>query len=410
MDKCQRCKVKDSSLQCVNCSSFRTLCSRCDSFIHSLPTKQNHTRIPTIIASSEQTIMQSPFIKTDNNSNNEKEQIQNENQEKKEEIKLPIQEAPSNSTSSSILSSKFYYSNQYTKDYVNEIKNVFLKEKNELEFKNKTLQNNLDRLKLSFTEQMNNLTNELEEIQKNNNITLNAMKDNYENKIMQLQKEHQIEVESLKNDIIHLEQSKTEQSEIIYKEKDDSNRVICKLNSRIKELEDQLRKKDDEMLKIKNSFDVMMTQNEQMLKDQKQQIITEYEDRIEKIVNDVDVAKDKLLKLVDEREIDIKNIVDSNKTEIYKLNEIISKQQEEIECHKVNLIKIRDERDYFRCQLEQMKQNENSYICDGKMHINEINRLDEENRKLAAENDELKIQLSKLDKIIYGKIRPNFKR
>ena len=110
------------------------------------------------------------------------------------------------------------------------------------------------------------------------------------------------------------------------------------------------------------------------------------------------------------REIDIKNIVDSNKTEIYKLNEIISKQQEEIECHKVNLIKIRDERDYFRCQLEQMKQNENSYICDGKMHINEINRLDEENRKLAAENDELKIQLSKLDKIIYGKIRPNFKR
>ena len=154
----------------------------------------------------------------------------------------------------------------------------------------------------------------------------------------------------------------------------------------------------------------MMTQNEQMLKDQKQQIITEYEDRIEKIVNDVDVTKDKLLKLVDEREIDIKNIVDSNKTEIYKLNEIINKQQEEIECHKVNLIKIRDERDYFRCQLEQMKQNENSYICDGKMHINEINRLDEENRKLAAENDELKIQLSKLDKIIYGKIRPNFKR
>ena len=56
-----------------------------------------------------------------------------------------------------------------------------------------------------------------------------------------------------------------------------------------------------------------------------------------------------------------------------------------------------------------MKQNENSFICDSKMQMNEINRLDEENRKLSAENDDLKVQLSKLDKMIYGKIRPNFK-
>ena len=76
---------------------------------------------------------------------------------------------------------------------------------------------------------------------------------------------------------------------------------------------------------------------------------------------------------------------------------------------KINLVKIRDERDFFRCQLEQMKQNENSFICDSKMQMNEINRLDEENRKLSAENDDLKVQLSKLDKMIYGKIRPNFK-
>ena len=280
MEKCQRCKVKDSSLQCMNCSSFRTLCSRCDSFIHSLPTKQNHTRIPTTIASSEQTIIPSPFVKTEVNTINENKQ--NESVEQKEQILLPVQPEPT-STLTSVLNSKFFYSNQYTKEYVNEIKNVFKKEKDELEFKNKTLQNNLDRLKISFTEQMNNVTNELEEIQKNNQITLNALKDEYERKLNQMQNEHQIEVESLKNDISHLEQTKNEQTEVSIREKDDSSKVINKLNTKIKELEDIIRTKDEEIFKLKNSFDVMMTQNEQMLKDQKQQIVTEYEDKIEKI-------------------------------------------------------------------------------------------------------------------------------
>ena len=41
------------------------------------------------------------------------------------------------------------------------------------------------------------------------------------------------------------------------------------------------------------------------------------------------------------------------------------------------------------------------------MQINEINRLADDNKRLNEENDQLKIQLSKLDKLIYGKIRPN---
>ena len=125
------------------------------------------------------------------------------------------------------------------------------------------------------------------------------------------------------------------------------------------------------------------------------------------IVKDVEETKDKLIKLIDNREIDIKNIVDSNKMQIQNLNEEITKLKEEIECHKVNLVKVRDERDYLQSQINSMKQNENAYICDNQMQINEINRLADDNKRLNEENDQLKIQLSKLDKLIYGKIRPN---
>jgi N-terminal acetyltransferase B complex non-catalytic subunit len=388
--KCERCKTKNSDIQCMNCDSFRNLCSRCDSVVHSLPTKQNHRRIPT------------------NDHSSSPPQVMETNIEK-EQVVLPSMQQPllPQSNANTILSSKFYYSNQYTKAYLNEIKSVFMKEKNELEFKNKTLQNNLDRLKLSFTEQMNTLSSELKDIQTNNTITINALKNNYEKEIERLHTQHQIEIESLRNDITMLEQNKTEQSELMMKDQEDSSKHISSLNQRISDLEMELQAKDGEIFKLKNSFDVVMCQNEQMLKEQRRNIIEEYETKIEGIVKDVEETKDKLIKLIDNREIDIKNIVDSNKMQIQNLNEEITKLKEEIECHKVNLVKVRDERDYLQSQINSMKQNENAYICDNQMQINEINRLADDNKRLNEENDQLKIQLSKLDKLIYGKIRPN---
>jgi N-terminal acetyltransferase B complex non-catalytic subunit len=254
---------------------------------------------------------------------------------------------------------------------------------------------------------MNTLSSELKDIQTNNTITINALKNNYEKEIERLHAQHQIEIESLRNDITMLEQNKTEQSELMMKDQEDSSKHISSLNQRISDLEMELQAKDGEIFKLKNSFDVVMCQNEQMLKEQRRNIIEEYETKIEGIVKDVEETKDKLIKLIDNREIDIKNIVDSNKMQIQNLNEEITKLKEEIECHKVNLVKVRDERDYLQSQINSMKQNENAYICDNQMQINEINRLADDNKRLNEENDQLKIQLSKLDKLIYGKIRPN---
>lgn len=396
MDKCQRCKTKDACLQCMNCESFRNLCSRCDSYIHSLPTKTNHVRIP----GNSQTIdlSQTPIVSE--NTIPERQKVE------KESTQLPPEPV---TTSNSILDSKFYYSNNYSRDYLNEIKNVFRKEKNELEFKNKTLQNNLDKLKLSFTEQMNNVTSELEQIQKNNTITIGALKENYEQKIAQLQNDHLIEVESLRNDIMLLQKKEADQNEMNITRQNDNDKIIAELNEKLANMQDMLNKKNEENFKLKNSFDVMMSQNESMLKDQRDKITAEYENKINVIVTDVENTKDKLLKLVDDREIDVKNLMDTNKSEISKLNEEIQKLREEVECHKVNLIKVRDERDFYRNQLEEAKKNENNFICDNQMQVNEIRRLDNENKKLLSENDDLKVQLSKLDKLIYGKIRPNFK-
>jgi len=44
--------------------------------------------------------------------------------------------------------------NTYSKEYLNELKNIYEKEKSELHYKNSTLQNNINRLKSSFAEQV----------------------------------------------------------------------------------------------------------------------------------------------------------------------------------------------------------------------------------------------------------------
>jgi hypothetical protein len=43
-EKCLRCKNKAAVFICVNCDSFKLLCTQCDSYVHGLPSKKKHKR------------------------------------------------------------------------------------------------------------------------------------------------------------------------------------------------------------------------------------------------------------------------------------------------------------------------------------------------------------------------------
>lgn len=45
---CQRCKMKESVFSCIVCESFKFLCTKCDNYVHSLPSKQLHHRLAII--------------------------------------------------------------------------------------------------------------------------------------------------------------------------------------------------------------------------------------------------------------------------------------------------------------------------------------------------------------------------
>ena len=201
---CNRCQNKPVEMQCMNCTSFKNLCSRCDSVIHSLPTKQGHSR--TLITQISNENNNNNFLNENNNNsidniNNYSTKNDNNNNERsisENNNNNNLNENNNNFNNSTILKTKEFkkcssafesnllLAENYSKDYVKEIKKIYKKEKDELEFKNKKLQNSLDKLKINFTDQINELTNQLENTQKNNKIFLDALKKNYEEQILKL--------------------------------------------------------------------------------------------------------------------------------------------------------------------------------------------------------------------------------
>ena len=188
----------------------------------------------------------------------------------------------------------------------------------------------------------------------------------------------------------------------------EKNLIIQNLKKENEQLKNELNIKNNEIQKLKNSFEEITLQYENKYEDDKKQIIDDYEQKIVQIVENVEKSKNSLISLIDKREIDIKDALEQKNGEIKKLNNDINKLKDELNCHKTNLIRIRDEKNRLLKENQIIKNRNFENECNGQVQISEINNLKKENEDLYGQIDRLKIELSKLDKLIYGKVRTNF--
>ena len=447
MENCQRCLKNKSSFQCTECPSFNTLCTRCDKIIHNIANKQNHRRIllgqlPVLsnkeikddinknLINSElnQIHLSNIDIENDmmnqskqNNSlyieqnninninnidysknineeilnNDEKKEIINNTAKKKETSKDIINQV-------SIFNSNLLIKDNYSKEYVNEIKKVFRKEKEFLEYKNKSLQYSLDKIKLEFSDQINTISKELEDIQNNNIININALKENYQNQISSLKSSHENEINTLQNTITQLNNELNNLKEKYTQETKEKNNLINDLKNENERLNFEIKNKNEELIKAQNSFEIMSKQYEKEFSEEKSKIINDYEIKIEEIVKSVESTKNNLMNLIEQREFDMKNILDEKNTEIFKLNELNKKMKAELESHKINLINIKSNKENLYKENQKLKNEIHKLDCDTQLQVNEIMRIQQENQTLYEENNKLKIELNKLDNIIYS--------
>ena len=314
----------------------------------------------------------------------------------------------SNLKTNSVFNKKLLLADNYSKDYINEIKKIFKKEKDELEYKNKILESSINRLKIEFNERVVYLTKELENSQSNNLINIKALKDNYEDKIDEIKKNNEMEVSTLKEEIINFQNDKNQLNDSFLEEINAKNIVIKNLQKENENLKNELNMKNNEIAKLKNSFEELTFQYENKYEDDKKQIINDYEQKIKEIVEKIENSKNSLISMVDKREMDIKEILEQKDNEIHNLNININRLKDELNCHKTNLIKIRDEKNNLLKENQFIKNRNFQNECNGQVQTSKINNLKKENETLYEQIDKLKIELSKLDRMIYGKVRTNF--
>jgi len=314
----------------------------------------------------------------------------------------------SNLKTNSVFNKKLLLADNYSKEYINEIKKIFKKEKDELEYKNKILESSINRLKIEFNGRVAYLTKELENSQSNNLINIKALQDNYQDKIEEIKKNNEMEVSSLKEEIINFQNDKNQLNDSFLEEINAKNIVIKNLQKENENLKNELNIKNNEIAKLKNSFEEITLQYENKYEDDKKQIINDYELKIKEIVEKVENSKNSLISMVDKREMDIKEILEQKDNEIQNLNMNINRLKDELNCHKTNLIKIRDEKNNLLKENQFIKNMNFQNECNGQVQTSEINNLKKENETLYEQIDKLKIELSKLDIMIYGKVRTKF--
>ena len=243
---CERCKRNQAILTCPQCSPFHNFCTSCDTAVHALPSKTNHIRNPLDtfnVNNPIEKINNSNIINNNlNNSGVNNNNVNNNNYDnstnyfsnsnlnlnnlKEQSFKVnQIPLSPNNNLNTNNLNNNnlnnnilnnnnlnnnnqlFYlpssnlnyieqpnrirshdFKQTFTKDYVTELNNIHLKEKNELLFKISSLENTLDRLKKSFGEHINKMQETVDDSNRESNKKIKLIEDENEIKLKKIKR------------------------------------------------------------------------------------------------------------------------------------------------------------------------------------------------------------------------------
>lgn len=295
--------------------------------------------------------------------------------------------------------------NNYSRDYVNELKSLFMKEKNELLFKNNLIQNTLDKLKNSFSEQIQQMTFQIEESEKKHEFSLKALEENIESyyKTIILEKDSLIEELNIKiSNILDSNKNLTERLNVVEIAYEDKSNKISQMEFNFN---DQLENKKMEIFKLENLIKEKEAFYNDRIKAEKNYVLDEYEKKLNDLCLTFENEKNESRKI-------IQNLYEENQQLKESLSQIdnsyinkIQELSEEIICHKQNLVVYRER----RLELENEKNNLRELLDNSKKEIklitSEMRILEENNLALIKDNDDLNIQLGKLGKIVYGKTK-----
>ena len=290
---CERCFNKKAIFNCPSCDKCHNLCQSCDNFIHSLNNTKFHKR---------------QYIYSHNKDNFD--YYNDYNYSKSYYNSKNSQENNSNS---------FYnFQSYYNSDNISNKDN---------EYELFSIKNQIKNAQKNISAQLNKILLNIDNCNKNLNYDgrLKEIENNYKEKISLLISEKNKEIKRLE-----LEMNKANSvnqkliKEITEKNKDNNSKIID-LTNIVNHLTDELNKKEEEIIKIKNNEKRNEFEKNNGIEYEKGRISKEYEKKINNILNISEHNQQKLKSVIKEKEMIIQNLINCNKDKTDEFNTFINK-------------------------------------------------------------------------------------
>lgn len=408
---CERCKNNKSTLLCNECKPFHYYCNQCDTSIHELPSRKHHHRI-SIDSFQNSSYFQKTNEKSTQNVTknmhitpknihqnslslnyshiNSTDYIYDINDNKLNNNTQPLGNPPK------LEESKYSYiynrnttaigigadecKKVYSRDYVNELKIMHDKEKEELLYKITILENTINKIKSSFHDQMSKIKFTQVATEKECNDKIDYLKIEYDAKISNLQKE----IEYKDKEISNLNQ-------LILKQRT----LNEKISSSYEELKDNYMSLQNEHKTLNKEYNLLENRSKQDYESLNQKIIKE--------MNSYDQFKEEanlnLKNLINEKEKAINDILHQKELEIKELN---LEHKENLRNELDNLTKTLSEK--YEKIIKEISEENNILQQDNVLLVEKLNNTEKEikqnNETYDSNIKKLKNEIEEKDKKI----------
>lgn len=440
---CERCATKESEFFCSQCQPLKNFCGSCDVNVHSLITKKAHQRTKlndnkeqfnintetattNYMTSSKMDFRENKFTTQQRVNSPSRSRSSKRRQIERERYASPENHFTSgyfnkqnfNPTNLGEMYQKFPVSTSnylnspvsnihhtcrdktpikssnghFSKQYVQELKAIFDKEKEELIHKNVAINNNLERLKSTLNDQVYLLQKELTDAKVKANNEILRINEEKEHTIRRIQ-EISNDKEKKQNEIIHqLNQEVSALNEHLKALEDRNSKNSSNQDQRIRELEGQLDYKNRELINTSGSLKKQIDEMKKNFSNDIDGLVDRYENTIAKMGMDFERDlnnKADLLVRKDEKIAEIEYLI--NKSDKNYQDTILDKNShiEQLKHDKFNLQKeldqLRISKNNLSLKFEMLEKSESNLRQDYGLKNRDFEYLNAENSKLKHE-------------------------
>ena len=381
MSLCQRCYKSSPVYECLLCKG--SYCLSCDKYIHSFPTKKNHTR--RMIDITETMITSQNKISTPEFISNEHENI-NSNDIFKET--LPIFDSNIGKSNNTYNSKNLKYEEG---PYI-DIEENYLRGTTNIANKIEELSSIISNTKINLNERIDSLQEHIQKADqehKNNIININSRNLKEINNILTEKdteiKQLQAIIEKQKKKIIELKNNNSNLEVTLDNCKKIKDRCLADKEEVFHE------KKELEKFYIKDLDDMQLEQEQERKK-----IVDEYEDTFNKTNNDYHEDKNKLINELRNLQMEYDQIRDEHEKKMEKLNKDKNrlekenkKREDENEELKREAENMNDTLKKTRTKVEEMEEEMKNYDLDNLQRAKEMESMQSKSNQIKRANTAL---------------------